>query len=121
MMSSYHESYRRKEDEITFELERQVEKQKEIDEVIVEVPQFWYRLGREPIPLTLIEFRIIRFLANKPYRAFTPEDIAKGVTTEQNSVDRDSLESHIRSLRDKLGMFSDYIQSVPYIGYRFKP
>jgi hypothetical protein len=23
-------------------------------------------------------------------------------------------------LRDKLGFFADYIQTVPYIGYRFK-
>ena len=31
-----------------------------------------------------------------------------------------ALDEHIASLREKLGLFSDYVQSVPYVGYRFK-
>ena len=121
MNSSYHDSSRKKEEELTFELERQLEKEKQVDEVTVDAPQFWYRLGREPIPLSVVEFRIIRFLSSKPYKAFTRDRIVKAVHTEQSPVTDSTLDQHVRSLRDKLGLFSDYIQTVPYIGYRFKP
>jgi DNA-binding winged helix-turn-helix (wHTH) protein len=30
------------------------------------------------------------------------------------------LDQHITALRDQLGFFRDYVQTVPYMGYRFK-
>ena len=33
----------------------------------------------------------------------------------------ETLDYHIRELRGKLGIFSDFVQTVPYIGFRFKP
>ena len=39
---------------------------------------------------------------------------AEGLVTEQ------TLDQHVQTLRQKLGLFSDYVQSVPYVGYRFK-
>ena len=78
------------------------------------------KLGRGTIWLDAIEYRILRFLAARPYRAFTRKRIAQAVSTDSHPVTADSLGRHIKSLRDKLGFFADYIQSVPYIGYRFK-
>jgi DNA-binding response OmpR family regulator len=77
-------------------------------------------LGREPISLNQVEYRILELLASKPYHAFTPRRIVEAVTTPSHPVTEETLRDHIASLRDKLGFFSDYIQSVPYIGYRFK-
>ncbi|MFV1966161.1 MAG: winged helix-turn-helix domain-containing protein [Pirellulaceae bacterium] len=83
---------------------------------------FSYRmkLGRETIFLGTIEYRIIRFLSSRPYRAYTRRCIAEAVSTCQNSVREETLDKYVASLRDKLGFFGDYIQTVPYIGYRFK-
>ena len=67
-----------------------------------------------------IEFRIIRFLAAHPFRAFTRRSIAEAVSTHKVKVGEDTLDRHIGTLREKLGFFADYIQTVPYIGYRFK-
>lgn len=77
-------------------------------------------LGREPIQLGIIEFRILLFLASKPYHAFTRLSIADAVTSEQNPVVEDTVDQHVASLLDQLGVFHDYVQAVPYIGYRFK-
>lgn len=77
-------------------------------------------LGRKAVVVDGIEFRILRFLASKPYQAFTPDRIVAAVTTPQQPVTSETLRSYILSLRDKLGMFSDYVQSVPYVGYRFR-
>jgi DNA-binding response OmpR family regulator len=78
------------------------------------------KLGRETIWLDTIEFRILAFLAATPYRAYTRRRIAEAVGTDRFPVLEDSLDSHIASLRDKLGFFCDYVQAVPYVGYRFK-
>ena len=86
-------------------------------------PSPWsYRVkrGHEPISLDDIEYRILKFLSSKPYHAFTPRRIAQAVTTDRLPVTEESLRGHITSLRAKLGFFADYVQTVPYIGYRFK-
>jgi DNA-binding response OmpR family regulator len=69
--------------------------------------------------LTLIEFRILRFLSSRPNRAFTRRKIAEAVSTRRHGVTAESLAGHVHSLRRQLGFYSDYIQAVPYIGYRF--
>src|SRR6266436_5528508 len=76
--------------------------------------------GQGTIRLTLIEYRILKFLASRPNQALTRHRIALAVSTSRHCVTVKSLSRHIRSLRSHLGFFSDYIQSVPYIGYRFK-
>jgi len=76
--------------------------------------------GRGMIRLTLVEYRILRFLASQPNQAFTRRSIANAVSTASHSVTVETLGQQIHSLRGQLGFFSDYIQSVPYIGYRFK-
>jgi DNA-binding response OmpR family regulator len=78
------------------------------------------KTGRKPIRLGRVEYRILKFLSSKPYRAFTPRRIAQAVGTAAHPVAEDALARHIASLRNELGFFSDYVQSVPHIGYRFK-
>jgi len=78
------------------------------------------KMGREPIWLRTIEFRILAFLSAHPYRAFTRRRIAEAVSTARNPLAEEMVDRHIASLRDQLGFFRSYIQSVPYIGYRFK-
>jgi len=78
------------------------------------------RRGKKPFKLSGVEWRILKFLSSKPYHAFTPRCIAAAVTTESQPVTEDTLRSHITTLREKLGLFADYVQSVPCIGYRFK-
>ena len=77
-------------------------------------------LGKETIPLGIIEFRILLFLASRPYHAFTRRDIADAVSSEQDPVDESTVDQYVATLVDQLGVFHDYVQAVPYIGYRFK-
>ncbi len=46
--------------------------------------------------------------------------VAAAVSTQRHPVAPEALDGHIARLRDALGFFRDYIQSVPYIGYRFR-
>jgi DNA-binding response OmpR family regulator len=77
-------------------------------------------LGREIIQLGIVEFRILLFIASKPYHAFTRRSIAEAVSSEEHPVVEDAVDGYVACLLDQLGEFHDYVQSVPYIGYRFK-
>jgi DNA-binding response OmpR family regulator len=77
-------------------------------------------LGQETIQLGIVEFRILLYLAGRPYHAFSRRSIAEAVSSERDPVVEETVDRHVASLLDQLGVFHDYVQSVPYIGYRFK-
>ncbi len=77
-------------------------------------------LGEQPLQLGNVEFRILFFLASRHYHAFTRRAIAEAVTTDEQPVTEETIDEHIAALRDQLGVFYDYVQTVPGIGYRFK-
>ena len=100
------------------QLKRQHEQFEERDD---EQPQtYLVKLGRVPIRLDAIEFRLLSFLAATPYRAYSRRRIADAVNTELQPVVEEQVDGHVTTLRAKLGFFRDYVQTVPYIGYRFK-
>jgi DNA-binding response OmpR family regulator len=92
----------------------------EAQEEVVDPWSYAAKRGRATIRLTLVEYRILRFLASRPNLAFSRRSIADAVSTASQSVTVEALADYVRSLRGHLGFYSDYIQSVPYIGYRFK-
>jgi len=81
-----------------------------------------YRLvvEQEPIQLGVVEFRILLYLAGRPYHAFTRRSIADAVSSERDPVTEGTVDRHVASLLNQLGAYHDYVQSVPYVGYRFK-
>jgi DNA-binding response OmpR family regulator len=83
-------------------------------------PVYRVKMGRVPIWLTPVEFRILSFLASRPYHAYTRSRIAQAASSDRHPVSEESVDGHIATLRQRLGFFRDYIQTVPYIGYRFK-
>lgn len=92
-----------------------------INEDQPESPQSYHvALGQEPIQLGIVEFRILLFLASRPYHAFTRSCIADAVNSKRDPVTEDTVDRYVALLLEQLGVFHDYVQSVPYIGYRFK-
>jgi DNA-binding response OmpR family regulator len=87
---------------------------------MVSLNSYRMKLGRETVQLDIIAFRILAFLSATPYRAYTRRRIAEAVSSHRYPVAAETLDQHIVSLRAQLGFFRDYIQAVPYIGYRFK-
>jgi DNA-binding response OmpR family regulator len=95
--------------------------ERHVDEVLLR-PSASYReaFGDEPIRVGIVEFRIMLFLASRPYHAFTRCQISDAISTESHPVSEESVDCHIASLRDQLGVFHDFVQAVPQVGYRFK-
>ena len=72
------------------------------------------------IDLTYSEFQILLFLAARPGWVFTRSQIVDAVRGENYPVTDRSVDVQIAGLRKKLGQYSDYIETVRGVGYRFK-
>src|SRR5689334_1231471 len=71
-----------------------------------------FAIGHDAIELGIIEFRILLFLASKPYHAFSRASIAAAVSSEEKPIEEDTVDRHVAILLDQLGAFHDYVQAV---------
>lgn len=73
--------------------------------------------GRE-IVLPRKEFALLAYLASKPQRVFTREEIYTNVWGNDVFVGDRTIDVHIRKLREKLG--NDHIVTIKGVGYKFE-
>lgn len=66
------------------------------------------------------EFELLYFLANNPGRVFSREALLKDVWGADVYVVDRTVDVHIRKIREKLENYSDLIETVKGVGYRFK-
>jgi DNA-binding response OmpR family regulator len=72
------------------------------------------------VDLTPTEFSILAFLVERPGFVHTREKLLNGVFGYDSAVYDRTVDAHIKSLRRKLGVAKDCIETVRGIGYRFK-
>ncbi len=77
--------------------------------------------GRREVELTQTEFKILCCLAKRPDQIFTRDQLLVSVWGEDAKVLDRVVDTHICSLRKKLGRNSPTIKSVPGIGYKLLP
>ncbi len=73
----------------------------------------------EVLILTATEFRILHYLAARPGRVFTRDQILSASMGPNSMVLERNIDVHVRSIRRKLGPHRDMIETVRAIGYRF--
>jgi two-component system, OmpR family, alkaline phosphatase synthesis response regulator PhoP len=66
------------------------------------------------------EFEVLYYLANNPGRVFGREALLKDVWGNDVYVVDRTIDVHIRKIREKLEKYSDLIETVKGVGYRFK-
>lgn len=74
----------------------------------------------EEIILTSTEFKILLLLAEKPGHVFTRVQFINNIQGESIFVTGRTIDTHIAGLRKKLGIASEFIETIRGIGYRFK-
>jgi two-component system phosphate regulon response regulator PhoB len=72
------------------------------------------------LDLTPTEFRLLEGLLRQPGRAFTRSQLMDSAIGEGAIVLERTIDVHVKSLRRKLGIASDYIETVRGVGYRFR-
>jgi DNA-binding response OmpR family regulator len=76
-------------------------------------------IAEKMVALTPKEFDMIAFLAARPGKAFTRDQLLNHIWGYDYYGDARTVDTHIRSLRDKLGEYRALIATVWGTGYRF--
>ncbi|MCB7129916.1 MAG: response regulator transcription factor, partial [Candidatus Brocadiales bacterium] len=91
-----------------------------VDGLVIDTARHEVSLNGKSIPLTVTEFKLLHYLAERPGRVFTRDDLMSGVLGEHSVVVDRTIDVHVASLRKKLGKYAPYIVTVRGVGYRFK-
>ena len=66
------------------------------------------------------EFELLYFLANNPGKVFSRDNLLRTVWGPDVYVVDRTVDVHIRKIREKLDKFSELIETIKGVGYRFK-
>ena len=72
------------------------------------------------VSLTATEFRILEFLAARPGRVFSRDEIIDAALGNDTAVFDRTVDVHITAIRRKLGAGGDYIETVRGFGYKLR-
>lgn len=89
-------------------------------ELVIDPSKHEVLLKDQPIELTNTEFKVLQLLATNPGRVFSRYQIVEAVKGTNHCVTDRSVDVVIVGLRKRFGEFSDYIETVRGVGYRFK-
>jgi two-component system phosphate regulon response regulator PhoB/two-component system alkaline phosphatase synthesis response regulator PhoP len=78
------------------------------------------RVRGRRVDLTSTEFRILDFLASKPGRVFSREQILDRLWKGEKAVVDRTVDVHIRNLREKLGEAARVIKNIRGVGYKIE-
>lgn len=80
------------------------------------------RWKAQPVPFTLVEFKIFNTLSQRPQRVFSRQELMDAVYDDHRVVSDRTVDSHVKNVRSKLASVApriEFIESVYGAGYRF--
>lgn len=80
--------------------------------------EYVVRRGPDSISLPRKEFELFHFLASRPGKVYSREDLLVRIWDNVHVTDR-TVDVHVRKLREKIGIH--YIVTVKGVGYKFLP
>ena len=90
--------------------------------LVLDLDRLEVHLEGRTIPLTRREFELLAFLARRPGRVYTREELLEAVWGEYLGTPR-TVDQHILQLREKLGedpRSPRFLETVRGVGYRFR-
>ena len=89
-------------------------------DLAIDVARHEVTYGGKQVSLTATEFRILHFLASKPGRLLSRDDIIDAALGRDANVFDRTIDVHITAIRRKLGRGSDPIETIRGFGYKFR-
>ena len=86
----------------------------------VDPAKFQVMVGKEEVRLTALEFKLLQHLMANRGRVATRDSLLDHVWGYDAALTTRTVDTHIKRLREKLGMAGDYIETIRGVGYRFK-
>jgi two-component system phosphate regulon response regulator PhoB len=90
-----------------------------LKELVLNIPRHQAMVKGRPIDLTATEFKLLVVLAQRRGRVQSREKLLQDVWEYDNFIDTRTVDTHMRRLREKLGVASKYLDTVRGVGYRF--
>ena len=88
-------------------------------DLLVDILRHQTLVKGEPVELTATEFKLLTTLAQRRGRVQTREKLLHDVWGYDNVIDTRTVDTHMRRLREKLGLAAKYLDTVRGVGYRF--
>ncbi len=96
------------------------EKTIQIGDLLIDIDRHHVSVKNHAVRLTSTEFKLLVELASKKGRVLTREHLLDKVWGYTYEGYARTVDTHIRRLREKLGNFGEYIQTLRGVGYRFR-
>jgi two-component system phosphate regulon response regulator PhoB len=91
----------------------------QVGDLLVDVLRHQASVNGTGIDLTATEFKLLTTLAQRRGRVQTREKLLQDVWGYDNAIDTRTVDTHMRRLREKLGLAAKYLDTVRGVGYRF--
>lgn len=88
--------------------------------LIVNLKEYTVSIDEQRVQLTYKEFELLRLFLSHPGMVYTREQLFSQVWNMDYMGDSRTLDSHIRSLRHKLGEYGKMIETIRNVGYRWE-
>ncbi|SHF32619.1 response regulator transcription factor [Caloramator proteoclasticus] len=99
---------------------KRVKKTDESEGILIDKSAREVRVNGHTIDLTLKEFELLLYLYEHKNIAISREQILDAVWGYEYYGDLRTVDTHIKNIREKLGDYRDYIQTVRGFGYKFE-
>ena len=87
--------------------------------ITIDLDKRMVNIGAEAVNLTLKEFELLRLLMENEGKVVSRDRIIEAVWGWDFEGESRTVDMHVKTLRQKLGDMSKYIETVRGIGYRF--
>ena len=91
----------------------------QVGELLVDILRHQTLVNGRSVELTATEFKLLTTLAQRRGRVQTREKLLQEVWGYDNVIDTRTVDTHMRRLREKLGLAAKYLDTVRGVGYRF--
>lgn len=88
-------------------------------DLCVDIPRHQATVKGKAVDLTATEFKLLTVLAQRRGRVQSREQLLRDVWEYDNLIDTRTVDTHMRRLREKLGVAAKYLDTVRGVGYRF--
>jgi DNA-binding response OmpR family regulator len=90
-----------------------------LKELVINIPKHVATVKGKSVELTATEFKLLTVLAQRRGRVQSREQLLQDVWEYDNLIDTRTVDTHMRRLREKLGLAAKYLDTVRGVGYRF--
>jgi two-component system phosphate regulon response regulator PhoB len=102
------------------DVEKEAEKSIRMGDLFVDIERHQVTVKENPVSLTSTEFKLLIELVSKKGRVQTREQLLNRVWGYTYEGYARTVDTHIRRLREKLGIAGDWIETIRGVGYRFR-